>query len=128
MPNSQAIVSVDSREASVWRFGSADIEQRRLRADAPFLKVNHKAGTMGAGRPLADNDFFDHVIDALRGIGVWSLAGPGPTRDQFLGYLEHYKARDGHIARLLVELTSITEMARPTDSALDEQARGPGGG
>jgi hypothetical protein len=123
MPNSQAIVWMDSCEASVWRFGSADVEQRRLRSDAPFLKINHKAGTMGAGRPLADNDFFDHVIDALRGIGVWSLAGPDTTRDQFLGYLEHYKARDGHIARLLVQLAGITEMARPTDSALDEQAR-----
>lgn len=124
MPNSQAIVWIDSREASVWRFGSADVEQRRLRAEVPFLKVNHKAGTMGAGRPLADYDFFDRVIDALRGIGVWSLAGPDTTRDQFLGYLKHYKARDGHIATLLVQLAGVTEMARPTDSGLDEQARG----
>lgn len=124
MPNSQAIVWMDSREASVWRFGSADVEQRRLKADAAFLKVNHKAGTMGAGRPFADHDFFDRVIDALRGIGVWSLAGPDKTRDQFLGYLEHYKARDGHIARLLLQLAGVTEMARPTDSALDEQACG----
>ncbi len=124
MPNSQAIVWMDSREASVWRFDSADVEQRRLKADTPFLKVNHKAGIMGAGRPLADYDFFDRVIDALRGIGVWSLAGPDTTRDQFLGYLEHYKARDGHIARLLVQLAGVIELAHPTDGTLDERAGG----
>src|SRR5262245_58774514 len=124
MPNSQAIVWMDARDACVWRFGSADVEQRRLRADAPFLRVAHQAGTMGAGRPLADYDFFDRVIDALRGTSAWSLAGPDKTRDQFLGYLEHYKARDGHIARLLAELAGVAEMARPTDGALDQQARG----
>jgi hypothetical protein len=124
MPNSQAIVWMDSREACVYKFGSADLEQRRLKADAPFLKVSHKAGTMGAGHALADYDFFDRVIDALRGTRAWSLAGPDQTRDQFLGYLEHYKARDGHIATLLIQLGGVTTMARPTDSALEAQARG----
>ena len=120
-PNSQAIVWMDSREASVYKFGSADIEQQRLSADAPFLTVNHKAG--GAGRPLADYDFFDRVIDALRGTRAWSLAGPDQTRDQFLGYLDCYKARDGHIANLVRHLAGVTTMASPTDRALDEQAR-----
>jgi hypothetical protein len=85
MPNSQATVWMDSREASVFKYGAEDLEQPGLRADAPFLKLNHKAGVMGAGRPLADCDFFDRVIDALRGTRVWSLAGPEQTKDQFLG-------------------------------------------
>ena len=49
----------DSREASVFRFGADEVDRARLRADSPCLKVSHKAGSMRAGRPAADFDFFD---------------------------------------------------------------------
>ncbi len=123
MPNSQAIVWIDSHEARVWRFGSADIEQRRLKADAPYLAVKHKIGAMQTGNLAADLALLDRVIDALRGIQAWRLTGPDGARDYLLGYLEQYKNRDGHIARLLVQLGGVSEMAQPTDGALDEQAR-----
>jgi hypothetical protein len=74
MPSSQAIVWMNSLEASVFRYGAEDLEQHRLRADAPFLKVNHKAGVMGAGRPLADCDFFDSERRAWRWLDRRSLA------------------------------------------------------
>ena len=67
MPRSRAIVWMDSREASIFRFGSNEVEQAELRADNPYLTVSHKAGSMGASRPAADLDFFDRVIDSLRG-------------------------------------------------------------
>lgn len=123
MPNSQAIVWIDSREARVWRFGSADIEQRRLKADAPYLAVKHRVGALQAGNLAADLALLDRVIDALRGISTWHLSGPDGARDYLLGYLEQYKNRDGHIARLLVQLAGVSDMAQPTDDALDGQAR-----
>lgn len=123
MPNSRAIVWIDLRQARVWRFGSADIEQGRLKADAPYLAVKHGVGAMQTGNLAVDLALLDRVIDALRGIGTWRLTGPDGARDYLLGYLEQYKNRDGHIARLLVQLTGVAALDMPTDAALLDQAR-----
>lgn len=123
MPRSRAIVWMDSHEASVFRFGADEVDQAWLRADNPSLKVSHKAGSMRAGRPAADFDFFDRVIDSLRGTRQWHLAGPDGTKQDLVGYLEKYKARDGHIAELCQRLAGVCAMARPTDDGLLERAR-----
>jgi hypothetical protein len=123
MPNSQAIVWITNREASVYKFGDADVAEARLRADAPHLTVKHRAGAMQTGNLAADLALLDRVIDALRGIRTWRLAGPDGTRDYLLGYLEQYKTRDGHIARLLTQLTDVVMLDRPTDTALVDLAR-----
>ena len=85
MPLSRAIVWMDSRQARVFRFGASQLAQGRLRADSPFLRVGHKAGTMHARRPAADLDFLDRVIDSLRGTRAWWLAGPDGTKDELVG-------------------------------------------
>lgn len=123
MPLSRAIVWMDSRQASVFRFGADDLAHDRLRADSPFLKVSHKAGRMRAGRPAADLDFLDRVIDSLRGTRVWCLAGPDSAKDELVGYLDRYKDRDGHIAGLRDQLVGISSTDRPTDDGLLLQAR-----
>lgn len=123
MPRSRAIVWMDSREASVFRFGSNEVDQTQLRADSPCLKVSHKAGSMRAGRPAADFDFFDRVIDSLRGTRQWHLTGPDGTKQDLVDYLDKYKARDGHIAELCQHLTGVSAMDRPTDDGLLERAR-----
>ena len=118
MPRSRAIVWMDAREASVFRFGADEIERTGLRADNPSLKVSHKAGSLGAGRPAADFDFFDRVIDSLRGTRQWYLVGPDGTKQGLVDYLDKYKSRDGHIADLCRHLAGISVMGRPTDEAL----------
>ena len=123
MPRSRAIVWMDSRQASVFRFGAEDLAHDRLRADTPFLKVNHKAGRWRAGRPAADLDFLDRIIDALRGTRIWCLAGPDGAKDELVSYLDRYKDRDGHIAALRDQLVSISSMDRPTDDGVLVQAR-----
>lgn len=122
MPLSRAIVWMDSHQASVFRFGANDLARDQLRADKPFLKVSHKAGRMRAGRPAADLDFLDRVIDSLRGTRVWCLTGPDNTKDELVNYLDRYKDRDGHIAGLRDQLVSISSMDRPTDDGLLLQA------
>ena len=123
MPLSRAIVWIDSRQASVFRFGADDLAQDRLRADAPFLKVDHRAGRMRAGRPAADLDFLDRVIDSLRGARVWCLTGPDGVKDELVDYLDKYKDRDGHIAGLRQQLLCVSAMERPTDEGLRTEAR-----
>jgi hypothetical protein len=114
---------MDSREACVFRFGDGEVERAQLRADSPCLKVSHKAGSMRAGHPAADFDFFDRIIDSLRGTRQWHLTGPDGTRQDLVDYLEKYKARDGHIADLCQHLAGISAMDRPTDDGLLERAR-----
>ncbi len=123
MPLSRAIVWMDSREAHVFRFGAGDLERDQLRADRPFLKVNHRAGAMRAGRPAADLDFLDRIIDSLRGTHLWCLAGPDSTKDDLVDYLDKYKDRDGHIAQLRLHLLGVASMDRPSDGDLIRQAR-----
>ena len=123
MPRSRAIVWMDSREASVFRFGADEGAQTQLRADNPCLKVSHKAGSMRAGRPAADLDFFDRVIDSLRGTRQWYLTGPDGTRQDLVDYLGKYKTRDGHIAELCQHLAGISAMDRLTDDGLLECVR-----
>lgn len=119
-PDSHAIVWMDSGEASVFRFGGDEPDPDRLRADRPFLKVHHKAGRLRAGRPAGDFDFFDRIIDALRRTRLWFLAGPDRAKDELLDYLDKYKTRDGHIAKLRAQLVGISAMDRPTDDGLVE--------
>jgi hypothetical protein len=115
---------MDCREASVFRFGAGDIERAGLHADNPYLKLNHKAGSMGAGRLAADLDFYDRIIDSLRGTRRWYLVGPDGTRQGLVDYLEKYKSRDGHIADLCRHLGGVSTMDRPTDAGLLAVRRG----
>ena len=123
MPQSNAIVWISNREASVFRFGDDDVAQGRLRADKPVLALIHRTGTMQTGHLIDDLALLDRVIDALRGIRTWRLTGPDGARDYLLGYLERYKARDGHVARLLTQLAGVATLEQPSDAALLEQAR-----
>jgi len=123
MPQSEAIVWISNREASVYRFGDDDVARGLISADAPVLTLKHKTGAMQTGNLIADLALLDRVIDALRGIRSWRLTGPDGARDYLLGYLERYKSRDGHVARLLTQLAGVATLVRPTDDALLEQSR-----
>lgn len=123
MPQSRAIVWITNKEARVYRFGDADVAEARLSADKPFLALKHSAGAMQTGNLSADLALLDRVIDALRGTRTWRLCGPDRTRDYLMGYLEQYKTRDGHIARLLTQLSGIAALDQPTDAGLLDQAR-----
>ncbi len=125
MPQSQAIVWISNREARVFRFGDDDAAHGRLSADKPFLALKHRTGEMQKGDLPSDLAMLDRVIDALRGTRTWRLVGPDGARDYLLGYLERYKTRDGHIARMLAQLSGVTEVATPSDAVLNEQARQP---
>ena len=76
-----------------------------------------------AGRAAADLDFFDRIIDSLRGTQEWILAGPGEAKQALLNYLEKYKSLDGHVAGLCTRLVGMDAMDHPTDGELMKHAR-----
>ena len=64
-----------------------------------------------------DRDYFDHIIDALRGTNEWLLVGPGAAKDQLL----HHVA--AHVAWLKEKLVGVEAMDHPTDGELLAHAR-----
>ena len=117
MSHSHAVVWMDSKEAHVFRFNAEDVEHERIRSHTPFRKVHHKAGVIGAGHLQLDRDYFDHIIDALRGANEWLLVGPGAAKDQLL----HHVA--AHVAWLKEKLVGVEAMDHPTDGELLAHAR-----
>lgn len=117
MPQSRAVVWMDSKEAHVFRFGLADVEEKRLKAHSPFRKVRHKAGAIGTGRAAVDLSYFDHVADALRSVQEWLLVGPGQSKTAFLHHVET------HMPQLRQKLVGVEAMDHPSDGELIDHAR-----
>jgi len=118
MPNKYAIVWMDSKEARIFRFNAQDVEQTHVAAHSPYRQVHHKAGSIGAGRAVLDISFFDHIIDALRGVAEWLLVGPANAKHEFLKHIER------HVPWLKEKLAGIEAMDHPTDGELLAHARG----
>ena len=117
MLHSHAVVWMDSKEAHVFRFNAEDVERQRIKAHSPFRKVHHKAGVIGAGHQQLDRDYFDHIVDALRGADEWLLVGPGGAKDQLVHHVET------HIGWLKEKLFAVEAMDHPTDGELLDHAR-----
>ena len=111
-----------SHEAAVATrpFGSA-----RHRRSGTVIAVDspHTAYALLARELLArhglqlDRDYFDHIIDALRGANEWLLVGPGAAKDQLLNHV------GTHVAWLKEKLVGVEAMDHPTDGELLAHAR-----
>ncbi len=117
MPHSHAIVWMDSKEARIFRFNADDVEQAHVRAHNPYRQVHHKAGAIGAGRMVLDVSFFDHTIDALRGVSEWLLVGPANAKLDLLKHIDH------HVPWLKQKLVGVETLDHPTDGELLAHAR-----
>jgi stalled ribosome rescue protein Dom34 len=108
---------MDSREAHVFRFSPADIEQERIFAHSPYRKVHHKAGVIGAGHTHADRGYVEEIANSLGGVEEWLLIGPGAAKHELVTFL-HLNAPD------LEQKLLATEAAdHPTDGQLLAHAR-----
>ena len=117
MSYSYAIVWLDAKEAHVHRFNAEDVVQKRLDALQPFRTIRHKAGVIGAGRLQYDLDYFDRIVDAMRGITEWLLIGPGAAKNQLLHHIET------HIPWLKDKLAGIESMDHLSDGQLADHVR-----
>jgi len=117
MTHSHAIVWMDFREARIFRFNAEDVEHEHLKAHNPFRKVHHKAGVIGAGRLALDTNFFDHIVDALRGTTEWLLVGPSGAKLELLRHIEQ------HMPWVRKTLVGVHAMDHPTDGELLAHAR-----
>jgi stalled ribosome rescue protein Dom34 len=117
MPQSRAIVWMDSREARVFRFSIDDVERQRIRSRRPFRKVHHKAGAIGAGHGHLDLGYFEEIAAALNGVHEWVLTGPGIAKSEMARHVGK------HLPDLQRTLCGLETSDHPTDGALVDQAR-----
>lgn len=117
MTHGHAIVWMDTREAHVFRFNAADVENETIRAHNPYRKVHHKAGVVGAGKLVMDTSFFDHIVDALRGASEWLLVGPAQAKLELVRHVEKT------MPWVREKLVGVEPMDHPTDGELVAQAR-----
>ncbi len=117
MTHAHAIVWMDSREAHTFRFSPDDVEKERIFAHAPFRKVHHKAGSIGAGHVHPDRDFLDEIAGSLNGVEEWILIGPGTAKRELAHYFEQNQPD------LRRKLLAVETTAHPTDGELLDHAR-----
>ena len=110
--HSHAVVWLDSREAHIFRFNAQDVERERIKAHSPFRKVHHKAGVIGAGHLNLERDYFDNIVDALRGVEEWLVVGPGAAKNELVAHVET------HISWLKAKLLGVEAMDHPADGEL----------
>jgi hypothetical protein len=116
MTHNHAIV-MDSKEARIFRFNAAEVEQRHIEAHNPFRHVHHKAGVIGAGHMALDHGFFADIVDALAGATEWLLVGPSGAKNEFVRHLDE-TAREARRT-----LLGVHSMDHPSDGELLDHAR-----
>lgn len=117
MKHNHAIVWMDSREARIFRFNAADVEQEHVTAHNPFRQVHHKAGVIGAGHMALDAGFFAQIVDDLAGATEWLLVGPSGAKQELLRYIYQ------HAPAARKTLVGVEAMDHPSDGELLDHAR-----
>ncbi len=117
MPHKHAVVWIDSRQAHIFKFVREDVEEQRIKAELPFRKIHHKAGSIGAGHVRDDEHYFHSVIEAMTDAEEWLVVGPGEAKKDLVKHIEK------HDPRLKAKLIGIEAADHPTDGELLKHAR-----
>ena len=126
MPRSRAIVWMDFGEASIFRFGSDEVEQAELSRRQPLPQGAPQGRIHGCWLSCRRPRVFGprHRLPA-RHARLWYLTGPDGTKQDLVGYLDKYKTRDCYIAELRLIPAGVSKIYRPTDDGLlSQRARG----
>ena len=117
MSHYHAIVWLDHLEAKIFHFNATDVEGIAISSHSPNRHLHHRAGTRTGNRAPDDHDFFDAIVDALKGAHEWLIVGPGLAKTAFVNYVrDHHPTVSGSI--VLVET-----LDHPTDGELVGLAR-----
>ena len=116
-PHFHAVVWIDHREAKVFRFNAAEVEETRVQPHDRHVHVHHKANTVGSGHAAVDRDFLDRVVGSVTDAGAILIVGPGTAKAELRAYAaERYPQLSQRIA-------AVEAANHPTDGKLVAQAR-----
>lgn len=87
MKHYHAAVWIDHASARVFSLNAAEAEKWTIRPHERHAHVHHKAGSIGAGKAVAEIALYEGIVEALQGAGAILLTGPGNARKHFATYL-----------------------------------------
>ena len=116
-PHFHALVWIDHREAKVFRFNAAEVEETTVRPHDRHVHVHHKANTIGSGHAAVDRDFLERVVGSVSDAGAILIVGPGAAKAELAAYAsERYPQVSQRVA-------GVEAVDHPTDGELVALAR-----
>jgi stalled ribosome rescue protein Dom34 len=112
-----AVIWIDHREARVFHFSPAGVEEITLHPDHPTRHIHHKANSMGSGHAAADRDYLDAVAQSVADAHEVLITGPANAKTELLKYihLRHPK--------LMNVIVGVETVDHPSDGQLVAYAR-----
>jgi stalled ribosome rescue protein Dom34 len=112
-----AVIWIDHREARVFHFGPADVEQLVLRPDDPTRHIHHKANSIGSGHAAEDHAYLQAVVDAIADAGEVLITGPANAKTELVKHIHR------HRPPLMSAVVGVETVDHPSDAQLVAYAR-----
>jgi stalled ribosome rescue protein Dom34 len=112
-----AVIWIDHREAHVFHFNAADVEQLVLHADDPTKHIHHKANSIGSGHGSTDHDYLLAVAESVADAGAVLITGPSNAKTELIAHIRQHATQ---LAKLIV---GVETTDHPSDAQLVAYAR-----
>jgi hypothetical protein len=117
MTHYHAAVWIDHHEARIFDFNAKDASTRAVRPQNLTRHLHHKAGVIGSGRALEDQDFLKRVTSAVAEAGVILIAGPANAKAELLKHMQR------HAPDIYAKVATVEAADHPTDREFLDHAR-----
>jgi stalled ribosome rescue protein Dom34 len=112
-----AVVWIDHREARIFHFSALEADRLVLHPEHPARHIHHKANSIGSGHAAEDQEFFQHVADAVADAGAVLVTGPANAKTELVKHIEH------HARALRAKIVGVATLDRATDNEILAVAR-----
>ena len=117
MTHYHAAVWIDHHEARIFDFNAMDANTRAVRPQQLTRHLHHKAGVIGSGHALEDQDFLKRVTSAVAEAGVILIAGPANAKTELLKHMRR------HAPDIYAKVVAVEAADHPTDREFLDHAR-----
>ena len=117
MQNYHAVVWLDHHEARVFFFDRHDFKEVDVATTKPNSHLHHKAGSMTGKKVPEDQDFFHHIVEAMKPAMEWLILGPGLAKNELVKHI----AKHDH--GLKERVLGVETVDHPTDHQIVAHAR-----
>ena len=107
-----ALVWIDHREAKVFHFNTTEVDRTTVRSSHPNQHIHHKANSGDSGHAPVDNEYLNHVAEALAHAGAILITGPANAKTELAAYIKRTNPN------LAERISGVEALDHPSDGAL----------
>jgi len=112
-----AIVWIDHREAKVFHFNGTGVDRMILHPHRPTRHIQRNATSIDGCKSLLDDEFLEHVSDAVAEAMAILIAGPDSAKSELAAHLTRQHPE------VAARIVSVETVDHPSDGALVAVAR-----